>query len=87
MPCRDFDGNHEQLVQDQDRIADGDHSWPVDLGQELGKALDHAALINGHKYPYEERAVGQGSPRCQLLVQLWIQIGQIFINVLVEDQG
>lgn len=57
MPRRDFDGYHEEFVEDENGITYSHHLGSVDFCENLGQALDHAALVDGHKDPDEEGPV------------------------------
>jgi len=57
MPCCDLNGNHQQLVQHKNRVADCHHAGAIHFGQDLTQALNQAALVDGDKYPDEESAV------------------------------
>lgn len=59
MPRSNLDSHHEEFIQDEDCIADRRHPLALYLGEKLRKALNHAALINGHKDPNEKGAVGK----------------------------
>jgi len=87
MPRRNLDRHHQQLVEHQHRVADGPHAVAVHLGEDLREALDDAALVDGHEDPDEEGAVGEGAAFCEFLVELWIEVGEVFVDVFVEDEG
>lgn len=75
MPRGDLKSNHAELVQDQHCEADGDHLGTIDLGQDLRKTLDNAALVDRDKDPDEKGTVGKRGPRGQLFVEFRVQVG------------
>ncbi len=86
MPGRDFHRNHQQLVQHQHCITDGNHPRPVDFGQDLRQALDYTALVYRDKHPNEECAIREGAARGEFLVEFGVEIRKVLVDVLVKNK-
>jgi hypothetical protein len=44
-------------------------------------------LINRHKNPNEESAVGEGTTCSEFFVEFGVESGEGFVDVCVEDEG
>ena len=89
MPRRHLGRDHEQLVQHERGIGDGDHAQEVVIGdadEQLRQALDHAALVDAHKHPDEKGTVAEAAAGGELLVQLRVEVRERFVHVPVEDE-
>ena len=92
MPSRDLHSDHDQLIEYKHRERNADHlSENVRVirshtDKELRKALDHRALVDGHRDPDEEALVAQTAARLELSVELRIQIRNTLIDIAVQHQ-
>lgn len=88
MPGDDLAGDHDELVDDEHGVGDGDHSWGIDgVGEDLREPLDDDALVEGDEDPDEEGAVAERRAGRELLVELRVEIRKPFVDVLVEDEA
>lgn len=88
MPGDDLAGDHDELVDDEHGVGDGDHARGIDgAGEDLGKALDDDALVEGDEDPDEEGAVAEGRAGRELLVELRVEVRKPFVDVFVEDEA
>lgn len=86
MPGGDFKGDHEELVDDEDGEAGRHHAGPVERDEELCEALDDAPLVDGDEHPNEEGTVAERSTFGKLFVELRVEFGQSFVDILVEHK-
>lgn len=88
MPSDDLESDHDELVDDEHGEADADHARGIDAADEdLGKALDHGALVDADDDPGEEGAVAEGGARGEFFVEFWVKVCERFVDVAVEDEA
>lgn len=88
MPGDDFEGDHDELVDDEDGEADAHHGGGVDAADEdLGEALDDGALVDADEDPFGEGAVAEGGAGGEFLVEFWVEVCEGFVDVAVEDEA
>lgn len=86
MPCCDLDSHHDKLVEYKDGITDSNHLFAIDFGENLRKTLNHATLVYRDEHPDEKGTVGERTARREFFVEFGVQIGQVFVHILVENK-
>lgn len=87
VPGGDGDGDHEELVDDKGGEGDADETGAGDgVEEDLRKALDYGALVDGDQDPGEEGAVAEAAAGFELLVKFGVEVCEFFVDVTVEDE-
>ena len=87
MPCRDFQSNHDKLVEDEGCEGDADNVEELVLKEPQTCENNRPALVHTDGEPCSECLARELAALGQVFVQLRVQKSHVFADVTIEHEG